>query len=41
MAKNIRVSVKLFCEYRRNNNIFAELEFVLCSCAGKAQTLVS
>ena len=29
------------CEYRRINGIFAEMESVLCSCAGKAQTFGS
>jgi hypothetical protein len=40
MTENIMVFVNWFCEYRQNNNIFAELEPVLCSCAGRAQTFV-
>ena len=30
--------MRRFCEYRHINEIFAETEPVLCSCAGKAQT---
>ena len=33
--------MKRFCEYRRINGIFAVIEPVLCSCAGKAQTFGS
>jgi hypothetical protein len=40
MTKNIMVFVNWFCEYRQNNNIFAELEPVLCSCARITQTIV-
>jgi hypothetical protein len=39
ITKNIRVFAKRFCEYRCNKNSFAELEPVLCSHAGKSQTL--
>ena len=41
MAKKIMVFINWFCEYRRYNKIFAEMEPVLCSCAGKAQTFGS
>jgi hypothetical protein len=32
--------VRRFCEYRRKNGIFAEIESVLCVCAVIAQALV-
>ena len=38
MATSFRVFGEAVCEYRRINRIFAEMESVLCSCAGKAQT---
>ena len=40
-AKFLGFLVERFCEYRRINGIFAEMEPVLCSCAGKAQTFGS
>ena len=40
-AKFLGSLVKRFREYCRVNGIFAEMEPVLCSCAGKAQTFGS
>ncbi|KAK2421453.1 gag-protease polyprotein [Trifolium repens] len=40
-ATSFRVLVRRLCEYRHINEIFAETEPVLCSCAGKAQTFGS
>ena len=40
-AKFLGFLVERSCEYRRINEIFAEMEPVLCSCAGKAQTFGS
>ena len=40
-AKFLGFLVKRFCEYRHINEIFADIEPVLCSCAGKAQTFGS
>ena len=37
-AKFLGILVKRLHEYCRDNEIFAETEPVLCSCAGKAQT---
>ena len=40
-AKFLGFLVEQSCEYRHINGIFAEMEPVLCSCAGKAQTFGS
>ena len=40
-AKFLGFLAKRFRKYRHINGIFAEMEPVLCSCAGKAQTFGS